>query len=186
MGARHRTTEAHCLQPKTFCGRLQNPKSIKARACCALHARRRWCLTGTPIQNSEQDLFSLFKFLGRIASPYDQPSVFKQKVTEPVKRGRGVGALNLILPIMMLRRTKQDANPDGTALLKLPGRDVQVIKIPFADEAEQEFYDALKNRIEVTFNKFAKKGVMQSYIKVLTLLLRLRQGKKKVLAVFPI
>lgn len=76
----------------------------------------------------------------------------------------------------MLRRTKLDQNPDGSALLKLPARHVEVLKCSWADEAEQEFYDALKNRVEITFNKFAKKGIMQSYIKVLTLLLRLRQG----------
>ena len=34
-----------------------------AQACCLLESQMRWVLTGTPIQNSLNDLFSLLKFL---------------------------------------------------------------------------------------------------------------------------
>lgn len=156
---------------------IQNHKAIRARACCELIAQRRWCLTGTPIQNGVDDLYSLFKFLGRIASPYNVQATYKSKVTDPVKRGRGLGSLRVILPVLMLRRTKLDTTSDGKPLLTLPGRHVEVIKTKFMDADEQSFYDATKDRISLTFNKFAKQGeVMSSYVKVLVLLLRLRQG----------
>lgn len=39
-----------------------------------LHAERRWCITGTPVQNGVMDLFPVFRFLRY--SPYDDPSIF--------------------------------------------------------------------------------------------------------------
>lgn len=42
---------------------IKNAKTLTAHAACALRARCRWCLSGTPIQNSINDLFSYFKFL---------------------------------------------------------------------------------------------------------------------------
>lgn len=44
---------------------IKNAKTLTAHAACALRARCRWCLSGTPIQNSINDLFSYFKFLVR-------------------------------------------------------------------------------------------------------------------------
>lgn len=34
-----------------------------------LHARHRWCITGTPIQRKLDDLYGLLRFLG--SSPFD-------------------------------------------------------------------------------------------------------------------
>lgn len=42
---------------------FKNPKSQMAINVCQLNAQYRWCLTGTPIQNSINDLFSILKFL---------------------------------------------------------------------------------------------------------------------------
>jgi len=46
--------EAHAIKDRT---------SSTARACFALAARRRWCLSGTPLQNRVGELFSLLRFL---------------------------------------------------------------------------------------------------------------------------
>lgn len=43
----------------------QNSRTLAAHAAFSLRAARRWCLSGTPMQNSLQDLFSYFKFLVR-------------------------------------------------------------------------------------------------------------------------
>lgn len=146
-------------------------------ACHALKARRRWCLTGTPIQNSIDDLFSIFKFLGRIAAPHHEQAHFQASISKKVKAGQR-GALEVVLPVLMLRRTKMDQGADGEALLKLPQRHVEIIKCTFVDDDEQRFYDATKDRIALTMNKYIEKGsVMKDYTKVLVLLLRLRQGQ---------
>jgi hypothetical protein len=45
------------------------------------------------------------------------------------------------------------------------------------DKDEQEFYNAIAEKAELTFNKFMKEGTaMKQYTAVLTILLRLRQG----------
>lgn len=46
--------EAHCLK---------NPQTITSEAVCGLKASKRWCLTGTPIQNGIKDFFPLLRFL---------------------------------------------------------------------------------------------------------------------------
>ena len=42
---------------------IKNKSTRTARSCCEIRAKRKWCLSGTPIQNSLDDLYSLFKFL---------------------------------------------------------------------------------------------------------------------------
>lgn len=38
----------------------------QAQAAFALEAERRWCLTGTPLSNRVEDLFSLVKFVSNV------------------------------------------------------------------------------------------------------------------------
>ncbi|KAI9821562.1 MAG: DNA repair protein rad16 [Thelocarpon impressellum] len=43
---------------------IKSRNSGTAKACYALHADYRWCLSGTPLQNRIGEFFSLFRFLG--------------------------------------------------------------------------------------------------------------------------
>ncbi|KAB5589431.1 SNF2 family DNA-dependent ATPase [Ceratobasidium theobromae] len=156
---------------------IKNRTTKAALACCALRGRNKWCLTGTPIQNSVEELYSLFKFLGvRPLNDWDQ---FRTTIAQPVKQGRSTRAmkrLHVVLKAVMLRRTK-DMTIDGAPLLNLPGRQVDTVVCEF-DEDERAFYTALEQKTELTLNKFIRAGtVMNNYTSVLLLLLRLRQGK---------
>ncbi|KAH9306253.1 hypothetical protein KI387_010657, partial [Taxus chinensis] len=51
---------------------IKNHRTQVARACWGLRAKRRWCLSGTPIQNSIDDLYSYFRFL-----KYDPYAVYR-------------------------------------------------------------------------------------------------------------
>lgn len=46
--------EAHCIKTRI---------TMTAKACFALNAQYRWCLTGTPLQNRIGEFFSLIRFL---------------------------------------------------------------------------------------------------------------------------
>ncbi len=41
---------------------IKNPRTLAAHAAWTLHAHCRWCLSGTPIQNTVDDLYSYFRY----------------------------------------------------------------------------------------------------------------------------
>lgn len=55
---------------------IKNPGAKSNKACCAVDATHRWCLTGTPMMNKLDDFQSLLKFL-RIR-PYNHKEKFKR------------------------------------------------------------------------------------------------------------
>lgn len=75
----------------------------------------------------------------------------------------------------MLRRQK-DQILNGKALIELPKRTVNVVSCDF-DPSEKSFYNALESKMESVIEKLmaSSKG-NSSYMSVLLLLLRLRQG----------
>ncbi|KAJ7749566.1 SNF2 family DNA-dependent ATPase [Mycena maculata] len=157
---------------------IKNRTTKNAVACCELQGKFRWCLTGTPMQNSVDELFSLLKFL-RI-KPLNDWERFNEQIAKPVKTGRGAGRamkrLQVVLKQIMLRRTKtQQLN--GKALVDLPPRTIEVVSCAF-DPSEQAFYTALETKMEGVIEKIMRQsgGGGSAYIGVLLLLLRLRQA----------
>jgi SNF2 family DNA or RNA helicase len=85
---------------------IKNYRTQVARACWGLRAKRRWCLSGTPIQNAVEDLYSYFRFLR-----HDPFAVYKQFCTMiklPISRNstNGYKKLQVVLKTVMLCRTK--------------------------------------------------------------------------------
>ena len=72
----------------------------------ALQTQRRWCLTGTPVQNKLDDLFSLTEFLR--VYPIDNDSNARQYILGPLgnKDPHVLSHLRSIMTTMALRRTK--------------------------------------------------------------------------------
>lgn len=85
---------------------IKNHRTQVSRACCGLRAKRRWCLSGTPIQNSIDDLYSYFKFLKY--DPYAVYSSFCSSIKYPISRNasHGYKKLQAVLRTVLLRRTK--------------------------------------------------------------------------------
>lgn len=81
--------------------------------------------------------------------------------------------MQVVLKAIMLRRRK-DQLLNGKSLIELPQRTVTVVSCPF-DSSEQAFYSALENKMGDVVEKLMDKGT-NSYISMLVLLLRLRQG----------
>lgn len=85
---------------------IKNHRTQVARACCSLRAKRRWCLSGTPIQNAIDELFSYFRFLRY--DPYAEYKSFCSQIKFPIAINsiNGYKKLQAILRAIMLRRTK--------------------------------------------------------------------------------
>lgn len=154
---------------------IKSSKSQISIAATALVADRRWCLTGTPIQNNLEDIFSLLRFL-RI-EPWGNWAWWNKIIQKPFEEGdeKGLKLVQSILKPIMLRRTKYSKDREGRPILVLPPADVQVIYCGLTD-AEKDFYEALFKRSKVKFDQFVEQGrVLHNYASILELLLRLRQ-----------
>ncbi|RTE70723.1 hypothetical protein BHE90_014873 [Fusarium euwallaceae] len=86
---------------------IRNQTSNQFRASKSLSAERKWCLTGTPIQNRLNDLESLLKFLH--FDPFSGTSVFLRHILQPLSKDTPDRAVNLraLLQTICLRRTKR-------------------------------------------------------------------------------
>jgi len=101
------------------------------QAVSRLSSKFRWCLTGTPIQNSLEDLASLVAFIQ--ISPLHTIAEFRKHITTPLLKGRdqGSNSLRILLDSICLRRTKK--------LLNLPDSFDEDRRIDFTS-LEMKFY----------------------------------------------
>ncbi|KAK6926667.1 hypothetical protein RJ641_008386 [Dillenia turbinata] len=154
---------------------IKSSKSQISMAAAALTADCRWCLTGTPIQNNLEDVYSLLRFLR--VEPWGNWAWWNKLVQKPFEEAdeRGPKLVQSILKPIMLRRTKYSLDKEGRQILVLPPADIQVIYCELT-AAEKDFYEALFKRSKVKFDQFVEQGrVLHNYASILELLLRLRQ-----------
>lgn len=152
---------------------IKNRQTKTAQGCYQIKSNSRWCLTGTPIQNSIDELQSLFIFLN--VKPYNNYLTWKRDIIAEITRGRGVAALrrlHVILHGLMLRRTKSVLEGAG---FELPERNVRTIMLDLACD-EREFYTSMSNKAKKALKGYMDEGSNGSYMGVLVLLLRLRQA----------
>lgn len=154
---------------------IKNHRTQVARACWGLRAKRRWCLSGTPIQNAIDDLYSYFRFLR-----YDPFAVYKSfcsMIKVPISKNpvKGYKKLQAVLKTIMLRRTKGTLL-DGEPIINLPPKVIMLKQVDFTDE-ERDFYNQLEINSRDQFKEYAAAGtVKQNYVNILLMLLRLRQA----------
>jgi superfamily II DNA or RNA helicase len=148
---------------------IKNPDSQNAKAAYALRASSRFILTGTPIENSLRDLWSLYEFLlpGYLGSRQD----FKDRYETPLlngERGSLWQRLNRRLQPYLLRRRKKEILKD------LPDKIEQVIEVELSDE-QKAAYTQLQLAARAQIDELRDQGGAAK-MKVLTALLRLRQA----------
>jgi superfamily II DNA or RNA helicase len=146
---------------------IKNPHSQVSRAAHRLRADFRVALTGTPVENRLDDLWSQFQFVnpGLLGSH----SSFRERYVRPIDAGdtQAADRLRQRLRLFILRRLKREVAPE------LPPRTELVLRCEL-DEVERKVYDAVRaaTRDEVV-NKLAQGA---NTIAVLEALLRLRQA----------
>ncbi|KAF9700575.1 hypothetical protein EKO04_001832 [Ascochyta lentis] len=156
---------------------IKNRQSKTAKACYELSARHRWVLTGTPIVNRLEDLFSLVRFLK--VEPWSNFSFWKTFITVPFEAGEFIRALDVVQTVLeplVLRRTKDMKTPDGEALVPLPPKVIDVERIVLSQD-ERDVYDHIYLRAKSVFTQNAESGMLlKNYTTIFAQILRLRQS----------
>lgn len=154
---------------------IKNCRTQVARACWGLRAKRRWCLSGTPIQNAVDDLYSYFRFLKY--DPLAYYPAFCSEIKALISRNptKGYKAVQAALQTIMLRRTKGTIL-DGKPIITLPQKTISLKQVDFSKE-ERAFYFRLEADSRDQFMEYQEAGtVKQNYVNILLMLLRLRQA----------
>ena len=148
---------------------IKNPDSQNAKAASALKSGARFILTGTPLENSIRDLWSLFDFLipGYLGSRKDFQDRYEKPLAEGARGSVWPRLLRRVKP-RMLRRNKKDI------LTELPDKIEQLVEVELTPD-QKAIYTQLQiaARAEVDALKNSGGAVR---MRVLTALLRLRQA----------
>lgn len=155
---------------------IRNRTTKTAKSVHELDLTRRWILTGTPVVNRLDDIFSLVKFLR--LDPWSNFSYWKTFVTLPFEQKKFNQTLDVVKSILQpvfLRRTKNMKQKDGTPLVDLPEKEVVIEELEFS-KRELLFYNFFKSRAYQSFKDGMKSGdLLKKYTQILTHILRLRQ-----------
>ena len=149
---------------------VKNNNTKNAKALKELNSESRFALTGTPIENSLAELWSIFDFImpgylytyKKFKDEFETP-IIKENDNEAMQR------LQKIVAPFILRRIKRDV------LKELPDKTEQIMYSKM-DEEQQKLYTSylalakVKMKQEIESNGFEK-----SKMKILSLITRLRQ-----------
>ena len=143
---------------------IKNRRTQNAKALASLRSRGRILLTGTPVENSINDLLSLLDFL--------MPGGWR-KIPSDVRGDERAWHEQRILKQAapyILRRAKADVAPE------LPEKIEQVVYVDMTEQ-QRKTYQQAKASAEKEISKLQESGVAEGAIrmKTLTQLLRLRQ-----------
>ena len=118
-----------------------------------LDAQRRWVLTGTPVQNSLQDLFALTKFL-RFA-PFDEQTTINKHILRPLQQRdrKGLENLRLVMQAFCLRRTKK--------VCQMVHKNEITINIDLS-ESERRAYDAIRDQGKYRLSQASRRATHES------------------------
>ncbi|KAK6348986.1 DNA helicase rad5 [Orbilia blumenaviensis] len=156
---------------------IKNRQSKTAKACYELDALHRWVLTGTPIVNRLEDLFSLVRFLR--VEPWSNFAYWRTFITVPFESKdflRALDVVQTVLEPLVMRRTKDMKQPDGTPLVPLPPKTIVIEEIELS-KAERAVYDFIYTFVKRSFAENVEAGsVMKSYTTIFAQILRLRQS----------
>jgi SNF2 family DNA or RNA helicase len=146
---------------------IKNPSTQTAKAAFRLRASMRLSLTGTPIENRLEELWSQFHFLlpGLLG---DFASFAKQALAADVD-ARYLGQIRRQIRPFLLRRLKEDVAVD------LPEKIEQVVLLELPQE-QRDVYDRFVVQAKSgVLEKVSADGWNKHRMEVLELLLRLRQ-----------
>ncbi|MBQ9376850.1 MAG: DEAD/DEAH box helicase [Schwartzia sp.] len=149
---------------------IKNPGTQAAKAVKRLRAESFLALTGTPIENSLTELWSIFDFL--LPDYLGTHKAFRARYEMPIARGEEDGAsesLRRHIAPFILRRLKKDV------LSELPDKIESTLVGEMTPEQEKVYKAYFVQSRKELADELRARGFDASRIKILALLTRLRQ-----------
>lgn len=148
---------------------IREQSAAQTQAIFRLNSQRRWSVTGTPVQNRLEDLFSVTKFLRLF--PYDDRSKFGALIISRFKTGDAtvLASLRVLVDSFTLRRVKDK--------IDLPARRDQIITLTFS-EGEKQLHEFFRKESNVMMqviagdNNAKMKGRMYHHVLKAMMILR--------------
>lgn len=149
---------------------IKNPQTVNAKAVKQIKAKGYFALTGTPMENSLTELWSIFDFLmpGYLLSH----NKFQKKYEKPIVKDQNQQALKELskqIKPFILRRMKKDV------LKELPQKIETKVTIEMTEEQKKVYLAYLQKAKGEIAQEIAQQGFEKSQIKILAILTRLRQ-----------
>ena len=149
---------------------IKNNNTQNAKAIKEINSETRFALTGTPIENSLSELWSIFDFImpGYLYSYKKFKDVYETQIIRD-NDGWAIEKLKMQIEPFILRRTKKQV------LTELPDKTITVLNNEMQDEQLKLYMSFLSNARDEVKNEIKNNGFDKSQIKILALLMRLRQ-----------
>jgi hypothetical protein len=149
---------------------IKNSNTKNATAIKSIDANTRFALTGTPIENSLSELWSIFDYImpGYLFSY----SKFKKNFETPIVKDndeKTLKRLKMLIEPFVLRRLKKEV------LTELPDKTISVLNNEMVEEQNKIYLSYLMNAKKEMQEEINNNGFEKSQIKILSLLTRLRQ-----------
>ena len=149
---------------------IKNNNTQNAKAIKNINAETRYALTGTPIENSLSELWSIFDFI--MPGYLFGYRKFKEMYETPIVRGADEYATNKLKKLIepfVLRRIKKEV------LTELPDKMITILNSQMTDEQQDIYLSYLARAKKDVMEEIKENGIEKSQIKILALLTRLRQ-----------
>ena len=149
---------------------IKNMDSKISKAVMLLEGKHKFALSGTPIENSLSELYSLFRFIN--AGMFSTTKSFKQDYAVPIQTENNEDVARVLrakISPFLLRRLKSDV------LTELPAKQEQVIYVDM-DDSHKKFYEQKRDYYKkILDTQIATHGINQSKFVILQAFNELRQ-----------
>ena len=149
---------------------LKNSNTQNAIAIKQIQADTRYALTGTPMENSLSELWSIFDFImpGYLFSYRNFKNLYETPIVKE-KDENAMKKLKMLIEPFVLRRTKKEV------LTELPEKTITVLTSDMQEEQRNIYVSYLSEAKEEVKEAIDLNGLEKSHMRILAVLTRLRQ-----------
>ena len=149
---------------------IKNNTTKNAKAIKEIKSKTRYALTGTPIENSLAELWSIFDFI--MPGYLFNYNKFKMKYETPIIKDEDHDAMTRLKSMIepfILRRVKEKV------LTELPDKTITILNNEMEGEQLDIYLSYMQQAKKQAKEELETNGIQNSQIKILALLMRLRQ-----------